>query len=40
LKINYILHDVIEGQMTELKGVGKRRRGSLMIWETEEDIGS
>ena len=25
LRSNYLLHDVIEGQMTELKGVGRRR---------------
>ena len=25
LRRNYLLHDVIEGQMTEMKGVGRRR---------------
>ena len=24
LRINYLLHDAIEGQMTEMKGVGRR----------------
>ena len=26
LRINYLFHDVIEVQMTEVKGVGRRRR--------------
>ena len=26
LKRNYLLHDAIEGQMTEVKGVGRRKR--------------
>ena len=39
LTINCLLHDNIEGQMTEAKGVGKDH-SSLMIRETQEDIGS
>jgi hypothetical protein len=33
IRINYLPHDAIEGQMTEVKGVGRRRYWELM----EED---
>ena len=36
LRRNCFLHDAIEGQITEVKGAGRR----MMIWETEEDIGN
>ena len=36
LRRNCLLHCAIEGQMTTMKGVGRRRR---MISEREEDIG-
>ena len=29
LRTNCLLHDAIEGQMTEMKGVGRRRTGLL-----------
>ena len=44
LRRNYLLHDVIEGQMTEVKGVGRRRtqlldnmRNRRRYWEVKED---
>ena len=37
---NCLLHDTIEGHMTEEKGVGGRKQSFLIIRETEEDIGS
>ena len=43
LRRNYLLHDVIEGQMTEVKGIGRRRtqllddlRNRRRYWELEE----
>jgi hypothetical protein len=42
-KANCLLHDVIEGQMTELKGVGRRTqllddlRNRKRYWELEEE---
>ena len=44
LKINYLLHDAFEGQMTEVKGVGRRRtqlldalRNRRKYWELKEE---
>ena len=44
LRINCLLHDVIEEQMTELKGVGRRRaqflddlRNRRRYWELKEE---
>jgi hypothetical protein len=44
LKINCLLHDVIEGQMTEVKGVGRRitqllddLRHRRRYWELKEE---
>ena len=37
LRRNCLLHDAIEGQMAEVKGVG---RSSLVISQTEENTGS
>ena len=44
LRRNYLLHDVIEGQMTEVKGVGKRitqllddMRNRRRYWELKEE---
>ena len=41
---NYLLHDAIEGQMTEVKGVGRRRtqllddlRNRRRYWELKEE---
>ena len=39
LRRNCLLHDAIEGQITKVKGVG-RRRIQVLDDETEEDIGS
>ena len=30
LRINCLLHDAIEGQMTEVKGIGRRKRTQLL----------
>ena len=43
---NCLLHDTIEGQMTEVKGVGRRRRTQLLddlrnrrrYWELKEEV--
>ena len=40
LRRNCLFHDAIQGQMTDAKGIERRRTGSLMIQETEEGIGS
>ena len=40
LRRNCLLHDAIEGQMTEVKGVGRRRTQLLDDLKTGEDIGS
>ena len=45
LRRNCLLHDAIEGQMTEVKGVGRRRRTQLLdnlrnrrrYWELKEE---
>ena len=45
LRINFFLHDVIEEQMTEAKGVGRRRRRTQLLddlrnrryWELKEE---
>ena len=39
LRRNCLLHDAIEGQMMEVKGVGRRRIQLLDDLEREEDIG-
>ena len=39
LRKNCLLHDAIEGQMMEVKGVGRRRIQLLDDLEREEDIG-
>ena len=44
LRRNYLLHDAIEGQMIEVKGIGRRRRTQLLddlgnrriYWELKE----
>ena len=36
LRRNYLLHDAIEGQMTEVKGVGRTRRTQFL--EKQEKI--
>ena len=43
-KLNCLLHDAIEGQMTEVKGVGRRRtqllddlRNRRRYWELKEE---
>ena len=40
LRRNCLLHDIIEGQMTKAKGVGRRRTQLLDDFEIEEDVGS
>ena len=40
LRRNCLLHDVIEGQITEVNGVGRRRSQLLDDLRTGEDIGS
>ena len=40
LRRNCLLHDAIEVQIAEVKGVGRKKRSSLMILESEEDTGS
>ena len=46
LRRNCLLHDAIEGQMTEVKGVGRRRRRTQLLddlrnrrryWELKEE---
>ena len=32
-----VLYDVIEGEMTAVKGLGGRRRTQILIWETEKN---
>ena len=40
LRINWLIHDAIKGQMTKVKVAGRRRTQFLDDWETGEDPGS